>query len=288
MVFRRRVGILSANQLEGLYVLQGHVVTQRQPAVAQRLVDHGAGPFVANLLCRICIQCPLVDVGAIRQFRRVGADDPLHDRPLGGIGRCRNALVGGWYQHVAVHLPQQPPLAHLHPQRGAVPQRGPEAEPVVVRACRSDVTYLKKGPGREGAVLMAPGELAVHVASGRFGQVQARRRCPTVFQSEVRLLGLEAPDDCGSCSHAPQQFLQYVVVDQGEPNVLVPLSLAGLGIHFSQQVEPGALAFIPCAYRDNRFGPSGGPGVIGVRGRGFPGSGSALLVCSCRGSRRSE
>ena len=73
-------------------------------------------------------------------------------------------------------------------------------------------------------------------------QVQARLRRAPVFKAEKGFVRRELLNQGGRRSHPPEQLLQHVVVNQGQPDILVPPGLPGFGVNFAKQVQARALA----------------------------------------------
>ena len=73
-------------------------------------------------------------------------------------------------------------------------------------------------------------------------QVQARLRRTPVFKAEKGFVRRELLNQGGRRSHPPEQFLQYVVVNQRQPDILVAPGLPGFGVNFAKQVQARALA----------------------------------------------
>ena len=122
MVLRRRVRVLTSDELKGLDILQRHAVAQRQPIVSSpRLVEKRGRPVVVDRLRRVCIEGSRINVRSIRSFGRKRVEDAFNDRARCRIVRSRDALGERRHQNIAVDLTPHFSLAGIDTQSGPFP-----------------------------------------------------------------------------------------------------------------------------------------------------------------------
>ena len=95
-------------------------------------------------------------------------------------------------------------------------------------------------------------------------QVHRRRGRITKLGSEVSPFDVELIDHGGGYAHPDVEFLEHVVVNQCQTNILVATALAALRVHLSQEIQPGAIGSLRGSglFRLGRVFPC--PGHIGV------------------------
>ena len=94
VVLGGRVGILAADNLEGFYVLERQVVTQRETVLlAPGLVEHPPHSIVVDRLRGVGVEGAWVDVRSIWEFVGIGSQDPLDHCAGGGVIRAGGGVI---------------------------------------------------------------------------------------------------------------------------------------------------------------------------------------------------
>ena len=100
-----RIGILSNHKLEGIDILRGPRVAQRQIAAKRpRAIELDPGRIRIDALQAVCVQCAVSDVRTVRRIFGIRSENPLNCSAGGRVASQRRALLGQRHQHVAVDV----------------------------------------------------------------------------------------------------------------------------------------------------------------------------------------
>ena len=227
MAFRVCVGVLPADELKSLDILQRQVVAGRNAILVPGVVDDRPETVVIDVLGGVGVQRP----GIVRPIRGgIRAQDRLHDGQRGRIASQRGPLVRRRNQHVPVDLAAQLALAAVQREACVFAQPRTEREPIVVGARRLNFPDLKERAGAEETIVVPPIKLAVD--AGHAGRPQMKRLAgtPPKFLAKEILLGLKFLEDCCCRPHALVEFLEDVVVDQCQADIFIAPRLAGVSV----------------------------------------------------------
>src|SRR5439155_8264199 len=104
------------------------------------------------------------------------------------------------------------------------------------------------------------GTAAIEVSGSRsWGEVQRAGRLVTERGTEVTGFRLEDAGDGSTAAEADIEFLEGVVVDQIELDILVAAAFARLYFGFTNKIQFGALVIGRCLGRGRLRGGFGGP-----------------------------
>ena len=144
----------------------------------------------------------------------------------------------------------------------AAPQAKTGHKPVVVFVSGLHAAGLKERSRAEDTVAVSEGNPAIEVSgAGGWAEVHRAGRPVAELRTEVTEFRLEGGDDCGTAAEPGIEFLEGVVVDQIELDILVAAALARLYFGFTKEIQFGALVIGGCSRR-------GRPGC-GFGGLGF-------------------
>ena len=100
-----------------------------------------------------------------------------------------------------------------------------------------DITNLEEGTRREDAVVVGLVESAAYPGNLRIIQMQQRCRGAAEFRSKIAAFDLKLLHDGRRDPNAAVQFLENVVVNQRDLDVLIAAAFAGTRIHVPEKVE---------------------------------------------------
>src|SRR5436309_7460280 len=237
------VGILAGHEFERLDLLIGEGVPQEKAvAPAQILVQVDRGGVGVNGLRRVGVEHSGIDVDAIGHKFRVGVDPSLDQAVGGGIGGKRNALRGERHQHIAVHAAPKFLSRAIQREMRPAPQAKPRHKPVVVFVSGLHAAGLEERSRAEDTVAVSEGNSAIEVSgAGGWAEVHRSGRLVAELRTEVTEFRLEDAGDGSTAAEAGIEFLEGVVVDQIELDILVAAAFARLYFGFTNKIQFGAL-----------------------------------------------
>src|SRR5438034_8534269 len=259
------VGILAGHEFERLDLLIGEGVPQEQAvARAQILVQVDRGGVGVDGLRRVGVEHSGIDVDAVERKFRVGVDPSL-DQPVGGgIGGKRNALRGERHQHIAVHAAPKFLSRAIQREMRAAPQAKTRDQPVVVFVSGLHAAGLEERSRAEDTVAVSEGNPAIEVSGARgWAEVHRSGRLVAELRTEVTEFRLEDAGDGSTAAEAGIEFLEGVVVDQIELDILVAAAFARLYFGFTNEIQFGALVIGGCLRRGRLGRDFGRPQLFG-------------------------
>ena len=94
VIARRRIGVLTAHELEGIDVLQHQAVTHGDATLGTcGLIERSRSAVVRDVLRGVGVQGARIDVRAIGQFLGIRIHDALYEGPSRWVRGQRNALL---------------------------------------------------------------------------------------------------------------------------------------------------------------------------------------------------
>ena len=211
---------------------------------AQILVHADSRIVVVYLLRGVPVERARVDIGAVRQLRRIGGEKAGYDCPCRGIRRQRCPLVCLGDQDIAVDAAAHFLLARIDKYTRSCPQGTPDRESIIIVPRGLDVADLKERARAEDAVEMGGIDCAVSSSLERRRHLEGLRRGVPELRAEIVVPRRELADDGGGGTEPHVQLLERVVVDQIELDVFVAPALAGVGVRLPQQIQLDALVRI--------------------------------------------
>src|SRR6266436_8764424 len=124
-----------------------------------------------------------------------------------------------------------------------LPETYPGREAVVVLAGGLDTAGLEEGSCAQNAVRVSEKKTAMEVA-GLLARIEMNERYGVVakLRAKVFALGLKLGDDCCVCAEPKVEFLESIVIDEIELQILVAPALAGGRVGCAEKIELGAFA----------------------------------------------
>ena len=234
----RCVGVLSLDELEGVNRLPAKTVVQRHPVpAARRQVEPSAGRVVVDLLGRVRVVRPQIDVWAVRRLVRERIEDPRDRGAERGIGREGGALLGQRDQHVAVHVSALALLGKVRRQRSPGDEGNEQVRAVVVGSGGLHRPDLEERSRGENAVAVCLVDRAVEIAPRRRTEMDRTPGWVPELAAEVALRRCELAHNRRLGAHPHVDFILDVVVDESELDVLVAAALARLGVDLAEKVQ---------------------------------------------------
>src|SRR5437867_9332957 len=145
----------------------------------------------------------------------------------------------------------------------AAPQAKTRDKPVVVFVSGLHAAGLEERSRAEDTVAVSEGNSAIEVSGARdWAEVHRSGRLVAELRTEVTEFRLEDAGDGSTAAEADIEFLEGVVVDQIELDILVAAAFSRLYFGFTNKIQFGALVIGGCLRRGRLRRGFGGAGVF--------------------------